>query len=140
MPSKTVFLDTNGWLALLNASDTMHTVALPLWTELLEQGTSVVVTDWVIAETGNGLARTLARHQFRRAVGVLRSSSRSRLLFISPDHLERAVALYDRRGDKTWGLVDCASFAIMEDLGLTDAFTNDRHFKQAGFTCLLPVS
>ena len=138
MPSKTVFLDTNGWLALLNASDVLYPVARPLWTELLEQGTSVVVTDWVIAETGNGLARTPARRQFKRAVELLRSSARSRLYLVSPDHLERAVALYDRRRDKTWGLVDCASFALMEDLGLTDAFTNDRHFKQAGFTCLLP--
>lgn len=140
MPSKTVFLDTNGWLALLNASDDLHPLALPIWSELLEQGSAVVLTDWVIAETGNGLARTPARRQFRRAIEVLRSSARSRLYFVSPDHLERAVALYDRRGDKTWGLVDCASFVIMEDLGLTDAFTNDRHFKQAGFTCLLPLS
>ena len=82
MTDKAVFLDTNGWLALLNASDTRHPAALRLWTELLEKDTSVVVTDWVIAETGNGLARTLARRQFRRAVELLRSSSISRLCLV----------------------------------------------------------
>jgi predicted nucleic acid-binding protein len=29
---------------------------------------------------------------------------------------------------------------IMSDHGVTDAFTTDRHFEQAGFNCLLPVS
>jgi predicted nucleic acid-binding protein len=28
----------------------------------------------------------------------------------------------------------------MKDEGMTDAFTTDRHFEQAGFNCLLPAS
>jgi hypothetical protein len=47
--------------------------------------------------------------------------------------------MYASRPDKTWGLVDCASFVVMQDEGITEAFTNDRHFEQAGFTTLLPV-
>ena len=54
MPSRTVFLDTNGWLALLNASDTLHKVASEVWKDLVEHGATFVVTDWIIAETGNG--------------------------------------------------------------------------------------
>jgi predicted nucleic acid-binding protein len=30
-------------------------------------------------------------------------------------------------------LVDCVSFTVMKDLGLTTAFAFDRHFEQAGF-------
>jgi predicted nucleic acid-binding protein len=59
MPSRTVFLDTNGWLALLNASDTQHEPALALWEDLVEEGATLVATDWVLAETGNGLTRGL---------------------------------------------------------------------------------
>ncbi len=54
--------------------------------------------------------------------------------------MERALLLYSDRPDKAWGLVDCASFIVMKDEGITDAFTIDRHFEQAGFTCLLPAS
>jgi predicted nucleic acid-binding protein len=53
--------------------------------------------------------------------------------------MERALKLYTERSDKTWGLVDCASFIVMSDEGSTEAFTADRHFEQAGYTCLLPV-
>jgi uncharacterized protein len=41
--------------------------------------------------------------------------------------------------DKTWGLVDCASFVVMSERGVMEAFTTDRHFDQAGFACLLPA-
>jgi predicted nucleic acid-binding protein len=34
------------------------------------------------------------------------------------------------------GIVDHLSFAIMRRLGITDAFTNDRHFAAAGFNIL----
>ncbi len=39
--------------------------------------------------------------------------------------------------DKEWGLVDCVSFVTMNQLGITEALTTDRHFEQAGFVALL---
>ncbi len=138
MPTDVVFLDTNGWIALLNASDVLHPVAEATWLGLLEKGSTVVVTDWVVAETGNGLARTRARTRFAEAVDMVSSSPSARLIPVSDRHFERALELYASRPDKTWGLVDCASFVVMEDEGVTEAFTNDRHFEQAGFKALLP--
>lgn len=48
-----------------------------------------------------------------------------------------AIQLYAERHDKRWGLVDCSSFIIMKQNNITAAFTNDRHYIQAGFECLL---
>jgi uncharacterized protein len=137
MPDKLVFLDTNGWFALLNASDALHGAADTVWKRLGQEGYSVVVTDWVVAETGNGLARSPARSRFVDAVDALQRSSRTRLVFITPDLFQRALTLYASRADKMWGLVDCASFLVMQDEGIHQAFTTDRHFEQAGFQCLL---
>jgi predicted nucleic acid-binding protein len=33
--------------------------------------------------------------------------------------------------------VDCASFIVMQERGITEAFTSDRDFEQAGFKRLL---
>lgn len=49
----------------------------------------------------------------------------------------QAWKLLEDRLDKTWSLVDCASFVVMEERGLTEALTTDRHFEQAGFVRLL---
>ena len=139
MPPRAVFLDTNGWLALLNSSDSLHSIASARWAELVRDGRSLYLTDWIVAETGNGLARTRARDRFEDAVELLRGSSRTTLVPVSEGLLDKALSLYKERSDKTWGLVDCATFLVMTEQGILDAFTNDRHFEQAGFKCLLPI-
>jgi predicted nucleic acid-binding protein len=50
---------------------------------------------------------------------------------------EAGVEIYSRRPDKAWSLTDCISFAAMDQHGLKEALTGDRHFEQAGFSALL---
>jgi len=37
---------------------------------------------------------------------------------------------------KGWSLTDCISFVIMNEYGVSEAWSGDRHFSQAGFTLL----
>ena len=39
--------------------------------------------------------------------------------------------------DKAWSLTDCISFVVMQDHGIVEALTGDRHFTQTGFVALL---
>jgi len=53
-------------------------------------------------------------------------------------HIDQALdaaawSLLEQYSDKEWSLVDAASFVVMRQLALTDAFTSDHHFTQAGF-------
>ena len=66
-------------------------------------------------------------------------SPHCRIVWVDNLLTDRALELYNRIDDKPWGLVDCASFVLMRDEGVADAFTSDRHFIQAGFRCLLPT-
>ena len=58
----------------------------------------------------------------------------------SEELYQRAFQLYQSRADKEWGLTDCVSFVVMQDRGLSDALTTDKHFEQAGFRALLRES
>jgi hypothetical protein len=140
MASRAVFLDTNGWFALLNEDDSLHDVATQSWRDVGRLRRPVVLTDWIIGETGNGLARTSARQRFVESAIQMIEDSRVRVIPVTATLVERALLLYSDRPDKAWGLVDCASFIVMQDEDITDAFTTDRHFEQAGFNCLLPAS
>jgi uncharacterized protein len=137
MPGNAVFLDTNGWLALMNASDQLHKRADAVWRDLGNRGYSIVLTDWVVAETGNGLARTSARDQFVAVAGGILNDARCRVIFMTPRLVRRVLGLYRERTDKQWGLVDRASFLVMADEHIAEAFTTDRHFEQAGFKAIL---
>jgi hypothetical protein len=58
---------------------------------------------------------------------------------IGPDQywFDAGMELYADRPDKDWSLTDCISFVVMQERGITDALTGDRHFEQAGFRALL---
>ena len=46
---------------------------------------------------------------------------------------DAAFAMFKSRLDKRWSFVDCTSFVIMRELGITDALTYDEDFRQAGY-------
>ena len=140
MPADRVFLDTNGWLALLNSDEPHHPRADDRFRELGRTRCEVVLTEWIVEETGNCLARSTLRLEFVEAVRRFSANPSFRIISVSENLRERALELYANRSDKTWGLVDCLSFIVMSDEGITEAFTTDRHFEQAGFTCLLSDS
>lgn len=66
----------------------------------------------------------------------MRKKAEIHLVKASPDVLTKAWDLYDRRADMSWSLTDCTSFVIMEQMGISEALTPDRHFEQAGFVAL----
>ena len=92
-----------------------------------------VLTELILAEVTTRL-RALAGAE--RAVGVARSLLESRrfdLTFVDSDLLAGALARMKRFADKRLSLTDCASFEVMDRLGLDSAFSFDRDFRDCGF-------
>ena len=135
--ANSIFLDTNGWLALLNSTESMHAQADRVWHDIIIGRHRIVLTDWIVAETGNGLARFRPKRRLEEAIDRILRNPRGELVFVDDELLRRSLELFAGHADKSWGLVDCASFLVMRDRSITDAFTSDSHFEQAGFTRLL---
>jgi predicted nucleic acid-binding protein len=70
-------------------------------------------------------------------VELLRSDPSITVLPATPELLSHGLNLFYDRPDKDWSLVDCISFVVMKERGITDALTGDKHFQQAGFNALL---
>ena len=132
-----VFLDTVGLIALLNRDDEYHGEACAVFTRIGQARRSVVTTNLVLCELGNGLARTACREEVGWLIGQLHADPISTVVHVDRNLFTEGVELYLKRSDKMWGLVDCVSFVVMRAKGLTDAFTADHHFQQAGLNCLL---
>lgn len=67
----------------------------------------------------------------------LKASPAVEVLHVDAELDSAAWQLLAARPDKAWSLVDCSSFAIMQQQHLSQALTNDHHFEQAGFIRLL---
>jgi predicted nucleic acid-binding protein len=129
-----VFLDTVGVLAVLNRSDQWYGDAELAFRRLRETGARPTTTTYVLAECANAAARL----PIRTVVCELREELESTGTVVTPESIDRQTA-WDayRRGEAGGaGLVDHLSFAVMRRLGLSVAFTNDRHFRAAGFEIL----
>jgi uncharacterized protein len=129
-----VFADTSFYVALLSADDEFHDRAVQL---SIEMRRTIVVTEFVLLETGNSLSSVNQRGLFVDLLPHLRADRAVRIIPASSQLLQSGYELYRRREDKNWSLTDCTSFVIMEELDIREALTADHHFEQAGFVALL---
>lgn len=131
---RALFADTFYFLALLNQNDRAFPKAL-FYSRLPQL--RLVTTDYVLIELGDALNKPPLRDDFVSLYEVLHQSPAFQIVPAQKSVLQRGVKLYKRRKDKEWQLTDCISFVVMEEFGITDALTGDRHFEQAGFNALL---
>lgn len=129
-----VFLDTVGLLALWNRRDQWHTSAAEVFSELVAKEARLVTTTCVLLECGNAAARFPFRHLVVELRNELRGASD--LLTPTPDEYDAAWAAYARGEAAQAGIVDHVSFIVMRREGLTQVFSNDAHFRAAGFETL----
>lgn len=135
--SNKCFVDTVCWIGLLNQDDEIHELADREYRRLMKSGVHFVTTTSVI----NEIANSLSAPTFRKAVvgfyHRLQESSRIEIVFVNQHLWSAGWQLYEDRPDKSWSLTDCISIVVMQERGLSDVLTNDKHFKQAGFQVIL---
>ncbi len=134
-----IFVDTGGWGHLLDRRELHHALATSIYQLARRQRHKLITTNYVIAEL---VALMTSPLQFPRPAGIkfiddLKASPQVGIVHIDAERDEQAWQLLKRREDKAWSLVDCSSFIVMQELGINEALTADRHFEQAGFVCLL---
>jgi len=68
---------------------------------------------------------------------AIRLSKKWTVIAIDEKIMNQSFNLYKKMSDKNWGLVDCTSIIVAKNLGISEIFTTDHHFEQAGFQILL---
>lgn len=137
MGAADVFVDTAGFLALWDAKDEHHGRAVRLQVELAGRRRRFLTTDYVADETATLL---LIRHGHMAAadfLDTLTASEALRLEWVGPERFDAASSFFRRHTDKEWSFTDCVSFTLMREMNVSDAFTTDHHFAEAGFNVLL---
>jgi predicted nucleic acid-binding protein len=128
------FIDTSFVVALINQRDQYHAQALELAVRFDKR--SLLTTDAVLLEIGNALARNFKEASIQ-IIEYFLTSDEVEIIPLNTQLFARAFELYRSHLDKSWGLIDCVSFVVMRDFGLTESLTADKHFEQAGFSALL---
>lgn len=129
--SNALFVDTGYVIALINENDKHHQEALALADKY--ENATLITTDAILLEIGNALSR-IAREEVIAIIHYFQTAPEVTVISLTSELMTKALNLYTRYKDKTWGLVDCVSFIVMQDRNISVALAFDRHFTQAGFT------
>jgi predicted nucleic acid-binding protein len=137
MAATKLLVDTGALLALAMKKDRHHGAAV----KFLKSAPHLrfVLTNLVLGELAT---RLRARAGPEKAVAIVRDLLQSRryeVVFIDRVLMEAALGKMAQYRDKALSLPDCASFALMEQLGLDTAFAFDADFRDCGYQVLPPV-
>lgn len=129
-----IFVDTSGFIAILDRDDEHHAEAAEIWKKILTSPETLVTTNYVLVETcalcQNRLGMAAVRVFQEDIAPVLR------IEWINDKIHHAAMGIMIAASRKKLSLVDCVSFETMRLLGVKTAFTLDRHFKEQGFICI----
>ena len=133
-----IFVDTSAFLALENRQDSHHSRALHFKDDCLKRGHPLITSDYVLDESYT-IIRLRASHTLSVQFGEnLRKSRLIRIEYLTPEIIEKAWRLFKTFSDHDFSFTDCTSFALMERLHISTAFTFDAHFREYGRFTLKP--
>ncbi len=112
-------------------------MGLRVFEDLLGKQAKLFTTNYVIIETINALSKVEFRKAVVEFIDKLEKSPSVEIIKITDETYNNAWRLYQQRMDKDWGITDCTSFEAMKMLDIKRAFTNDKHFEQAGFSLVV---
>ena len=134
-----LFGDASFYIALFSVRDLYHDRAVRWQRALAAAKSRIITTEQVLWEVLDGLSAIGTRGRAIQGYRLLHRDARTEVVESDPVLMAEALAMYDARRDKEWGITDCLSFVVMQRRGLPAALTSDHHFEQAGFEALLLI-
>ncbi|MEK6406859.1 MAG: PIN domain-containing protein [Acidobacteriota bacterium] len=135
---RVVFADTSYWVAVMDPRDQWHDQAVAIGKSL--ENDLLLTTDEVLIELlafFSAFDPRMRQYLAEFVRDLLANQTHVDVVEQSRESFLAGLALYEKRPDKSYSLVDCISMQLMKAEGLTDALTSDGHFFQEGFTILL---
>lgn len=121
-----MLVDTGAWYALADASDRYHAEARRFYLAEAPHR-RLMTTDLVVSESWTLISAHLGRPAAVTFWNTLRAT-RTPIVTIEPVDLEAAWRIVQAFADQDFSFTDCTSFAVMERLGIDEAFAFDIHF------------
>jgi predicted nucleic acid-binding protein len=134
-----VFIDTSAFFATIDRSDQRWTEATTLLERLVVEKFRLFTTNFVVAELHALVVARINRNVALTALTHLYQSTSLTVVRASLSDERRAWEIIARFDDKTFSLTDAISFAVMERLRISTAFSLDDDFNQYGWVVLRPA-
>ncbi|RLD02598.1 MAG: VapC toxin family PIN domain ribonuclease [Chloroflexi bacterium] len=129
-----ILIDTSAILSILDRNDAFHLSAAKTWGEILAKDEAIFLNNYILLEA-------TALIQRRYGVETLNEFHFGMVPLLEIEWMDmskhmQAMELLLSANRRNLSLVDISAFATMHRLGISKAFTFDRHFAEEGFEVL----
>jgi len=124
-------------IALVDIRDSLHAKTKEIFANLRRQNYKFITTEFVLLEFATAPSAPDFRGKASIFIEGLSQSPDVEIIPISSELFWLGFELYKNRPDKEWSMVDCTSFIVMKEMKISESFTEDHHFEQAGLKKLL---
>ena len=125
-----IFLDTSAVYAIADVADPNHARASERLQAALGKPEAVLIHNYVILESVALIQRRLG---LQAAIAFLKGVYLLQVHWVTQDEHQAAVEMLELRNRRTLSLVDCVSFVVMKERGITTALAYDSDFDREGF-------
>jgi predicted nucleic acid-binding protein len=135
-----LFADTAYYVALMSKRDALNARALQLVAELkATRHLTLVTTDAVFVEVLTRASKFGRESRLVAADPIERTARDPRVMVLqqSGSLFEAGLALYRRRLEKAYSMIDCMSMVVCRSQRIREVLTADHDFEQEGFTILM---
>jgi uncharacterized protein len=133
-----VFVDTSAFVALVDKRDRNHVAAKRLLKRIARQKRQLVTSTYVLDETLTLIRLKIGHHVAVEFGENVAKTAWCRTIEVLEDTRAAAWQIFVRYTDQRFSFTGCTSFALMQAMGLSEAFTFDRSdYRAAGFIPLL---
>lgn len=139
-PPRRVFVDTQGWAEIFHQPALHHAQAEALLRQAHADQWELITSNLILSELVPLFRSRLFRLPQPHVLTIItqiRALPNVTVIHVDPLTDQQAWGLLYANPQQPWSHVDATSMVLMHQLGLTEVFTADRHFEQAGFTVLL---
>lgn len=128
--TRVVFVDASAWISFMNNKDSKHRAAVEMMSRLIDDGARLITTTWTAYEALT-MIKTRAGHEAAKRLWKM-LNEKSMLIRVNSKIEAAGLKLFFDYQDKTWGVTDCTSIALMRLMGYHNVFAFDEHFVEAG--------
>lgn len=135
---KQIFVDTAGFLALMDAKLEIYHKAVAVFDELYKTGCGLITTDYILDEVFTWM-RCKKKMPVAEVVRFANGLNRGDVTVVNVEKniFGHAFEMMVRYDDQYFSFTDCVSFAVMKNMKIKNVVTTDKHFAIAGFNNLL---
>ncbi|MEX1103874.1 MAG: PIN domain-containing protein, partial [Dehalococcoidia bacterium] len=132
-----IFVDSSAFFALATPRSDDFQAARRILGRAGTERLPLATTNYIVAEAHALLVNRVSRRAGVEFLDFLDGRTIT-VLWPGEPHFVAARLIIHRYSDKSFSLTDAISFVVMEQLGITTAFTFDRDFEQYGFAIAQP--